>query len=517
MSPFMIRNPRLSLASGLLLLAACASSTPAVAPSGKAALPDAGVAVATTPDAPFRQTLPKPGPPVSFTPPVPTVFKLKNGLPVWVVEKHDIPLVTVEMVVTAGEDTDPARRPGTASFVADMLDEGTRSRDASAIAAAFEDQAAVFRSQADGDSMAAAVSFPSGALAPVLDVFSDCMLRPVFKARDVERVRALRLGDLAQLEADPTQVGKTLLGRDVFGDDHPWAFPALGTVASLKAIRPGELADWHRAWVKPNNAVLVVVGDVKVPDLLAQLQSRFGGWTPAKLPKRRSVAPRPHKGPRAITVVDRPGAAQSSVWVGELGLGVSSADLYPAQIAGNVLGGGFKSRLNANLRSGKGYSYGAFSFFEVRREPGVFAAFAPVVADKTPEALTEILGELRRLREGGIDDLELAEAKAGLIQSLPAEFETTTATALTFGRIWALGRPPDYFVEYTRKIEAVTRDDVAAAAGQRFRPEAVSIVVVGPLAQLKPRLEALDLGRLDVRNASGEAIKAARAVRSTQR
>jgi predicted Zn-dependent peptidase len=454
---------------------------------------------------------------VSFQPPVPVVQKLKNGLQVWVVEKHDIPLVTVELVVSAGEDTDPSGRPGTASFVADMLDEGTKTRDASTIAAAFEDQAAVFRSQADGDSLAAAVSFPAGALAPVLDVFADCTLHPAFRSKDVERVRALRLGDLAQLESDPAQVGRTVLGRTVFGDDHPWAFPSLGSVSSLKAARGSQLADWHRAWVKPNNAALIVVGDVKVPEVLGQLEKRFGGWAPAKLPKRRSLAPRAHKGPRVITVIDRPGAAQSQLWVGELGLGASSTDLYPAQVAATVLGGGFKSRLNANLRSGKGYSYGAFSFFDVRREPGVFAAYAPVIADKTPEALSELLGELRRLREGGIDDAELADAKSGLIQSLPAEFQTTSATALAFGRIYALGRSPDYFAEYVRKLQAVTKEDVAAAAQQRFRPDTLAIVVVGPMAELKPRLEALELGSVDVRSASGEAMKAAKAVRSSRR
>jgi zinc protease len=504
--------------AGLLLLAACASSGPAVAPSGKAtALADAGVSASGTPDAPFRQTLPPPGPPVVFQAPVPAVYHLKNGMPVWVLEKHDIPLVTVELVVAAGEDTDPAHRAGTASFVADMLDEGTRLREAPAIAAAFEDQAALFRSQATGDALAAAVSFPAGALGPVLDVFSDCVLHPAFRAKDVERVRALRLGDLAQLEADPSQVGRSVLGRTVFGDDHPWAFPALGSVASLKAVRGSELAAWHKAWVKPNNAVLVVVGDVKTPELLRQLESRFAGWASAKLPKRRSLAPRARKGPRVVTVIDRPGAAQSQLWVGELGLGASSADLYPAQVAVNVLGGGFKSRLNANLRSGKGYSYGAFSFFDVRREPGVFAVAAPVVADKTPEALSEILGELRRLREGGIDDTELAEAKSGLIQSLPAEFQTTTSTALAFGRIWSLGRPPEYFADYVRKLQAVTKEEVAAAARQRFRPETVAIVVVGPMAELKPRLEALDLGALEIRNASGEAVKAVRAVRPSPR
>lgn len=513
----MTRTLLLTASSGLLL-AACASSGPSVAPSAKAiALADAGVSLTGTPDAPFRQTLPPSGPPVVFQAPVPVVHRLKNGLNVWVVEKHDIPLATVELVVAAGEDTDPSRLPGTASFVADMLDEGTLLRDATSIAAAFEDQAAVFRSQADGDSLAAAVSFPAGALTPVLDVFADCMLHPAFRSKDVERVRALRLGDLAQLEADPAQVGRTLLGRTVFGADHPWAFPSLGTVRSLKAVRRTELAAWHKTWVKPNNAVLIVVGDVKMSDLLPQLESRFGGWSAAKLPKRRSLAPRAHKGPRVVTVVDRPSAAQSQLWVGELGLGASSTDLYPAQVAATVLGGGFKSRLNANLRSGKAYSYGAYSFFDVRREPGVFAAYAPVVADKTSEALTELLGELRRLREGGIDDAELADAKSGLIQSLPAEFQTTTSTALAFGRIYALGRPPDYFAEYTRKLQAVTREDVAAAAARRFRPEALAIVVVGPLAELKPRLQALELGALDVRDASGEASKAARAIRSTKR
>ena len=449
-----------------------------------------------------------------FPAPVPRSTTSKNAA-IWVVEKHDIPLVTVELVVGAGEDTDPARRAGTASFVADMLDEGTRLRDAPSIAAAFEDQAPLFRSQADGDSLAAAVSFPAGALGPVLEVFSDCMLHPAFRTKDVERIRALRLGDLAQLEADPTQVGRSVLGRTVFGEDHPWAFPALGSVASLKAVRSTELAAWHKTWVKPNNAVLIAVGDVKTPELLRQLSPASPGG-PRRSSPSGSLVPGA-QGPRVVTVVDRPGAAQSQLWVGELGLGASSTDLYPAQVAATVLGGGFKSRLNANLRSGKGYSYGAFSFFDVRREPGVFAVAAPVVADKTPEALNEVLGELQRLRDGGIEDAELADAKSGLIQSLPAEFQTTTSTALAFGRLYALGRPPDYFADYVRKLQAVTREDVAAAARQRFRPETLAIVVVGPLAELKPRLEALNLGALEVRDASGEAVKAARAVRSSRR
>lgn len=506
------------LAPGFLL--ACATSgTPPPASPPVAAAPGAASAVSETgtPEAPFRKALPEPGAPVTFQAPVPAVKTLKNGLPVWIVEQHNVPLATVELVVRAGEDTDPSGKPGTASFVADMLDEGTTMRDAPAIAAAFEDQAALFRAQADKDSLIAAVSFPAASLSPVLDVFADCVLRPAFKKPDLERVRALRLGDLAQLEADPAQIGKTVLNRTVFGEGHPWAFPLTGTVASTRAARGDQLAAWHRSWVRPNNAVLVVVGDVNPATLLPELERRFGGWKPAALPKRRSLTPVQRKGPRVVTVVDRPGAAQSQLWLGEIGLGASSTDLYAAQVASTVLGGGFKSRLNANLRSGKGYSYGAFSAFDVRREPGLFAVIAPVVAEKTPEALRELLGEIDRLREGGIDATELADAKSGLIQSLPAEFGSTTSTALAFGKLVALGRQPDYFVSYVQKLEAVTREDVARAAQARFDTKGLAIVVVGPLAELRPRLEALELGTIALRDATGEAVKAARAVKSSTR
>jgi predicted Zn-dependent peptidase len=185
-------------------------------------------------------------------------------------------------------------------------------------------------------------------------------------------------------------------------------------------------------------------------------------------------------------VVDRPGAAQSQLWVGELGLGAGSADLYAAQVASHVLGGGFKSRLNANLRSGKGYTYGAFSAFDVRREPGLFAAVAPVVAEKTPEALHELLGEIDRLREGGIDATGARRREVGLIQSLPAEFGSTTSTALAFGKLVALGPPGRLLRQLRQKLEAVTREDVARAARARFDTKNLAIVVVGPLAELRP-------------------------------
>ena len=387
---------------------------------------------------------------MTFQPPVPTVRALKNGLAVWIVEQHQVPLATVELVVRAGEDTDPSGKPGTASFVGDMLDEGTTLHDAPAIATAFEDQAALFRTQADKDSLIAAVSFPSASLSPSWTSSATACSTLAFKKPDLERVRALRLGDLAQLEADPAQIGKTVLNRTVFGKGHPWAFPTTGTVASTKAARGDQLAAWHRSWVRPNNAVLVVVGDVNPAARSARARApvrrvEAGGAPEASLARARlpEGSPRgdgggpPGRGPEpALGGRARPRRGQRG------------SVRRPGCI--HVLGGGFKSRLNANLRSGKGYTYGAFSAFDVRREPACSPRSPRWWRRRRPRPSTSCWARIDRLREGGIDATELADAKSGLIQSLPAEFGSTTSTALAFGKVVALGRPPEYFASYVQ-------------------------------------------------------------------
>jgi zinc protease len=500
-------NMRTLLAATALLFLACAT---APAPSATAqaptpSTPQPGTSMATQ-DADFRAKPPAAGPPVVFRAPVPKVLTLKTGMAVWVLERHDLALVSMVLVVDAGSNTNPPHMPGVSSFVAAMLDEGTRTRDALATAAAFEDLAAIFHADSDAETFTASLSVPTASLPQALEVYADVILHPAFRPADVERVRKLRLGEIQQMNDDASQVGRNVLARVIYGDKNPWGFPAKGTADATKKVSRAALASWHRTWVRPNNATLVVVGDVHEADLVPLLESRFSKWTKAKLPSAK-LPPAATVIRRPLVLVDKAGAAQSQVWMGQLAVSSSSPDLYATRLANVVLGSG-KGRLVANLRTKHAYSYGAYSFLIERRQEGAFAAFGGIVADKTPEAVQEFLVELSGMAKGGPTDTELSEARSAAIQGLPARFESNDVTATAFANAQSLGFGPDYFANLPDKLSAVTKAEADEAARSHFSPEKMPIVVVGPMASLEPRLKALDLGPTETRDAAGKLVAA---------
>lgn len=507
-----MRTARL-LPAALLAALAAACATPsepaATAQSKPSAAPSAAPAAAKptgTPDADFRAQQPPAGPPVTFHPPVPKVLTLKSGLTLWLLERHELPLVSLELLVEAGSNTNPKGLPGVSSFVADMLDEGTAKRDAPAIAAAFEDVAAVFEATSNQETLTASLSVPSESLAVGVDVFADVVLHPAFRSADVERVRKLRQGELVQILDDPEQVGRAVLARVVYGDEHPWAYPAKGTVKSNPKIGREALVSWHRTWVRPNNATLVVVGDVREEDLVPLLEKAFGGWQPARLPNKFIPPPAPPT-TRTLVLVDKTEAPQSQVWIGDLGLVSTASDLYAARLANLVLGGGPKGRLFQTLRTQKAYSYGAYSLINERRtEPGVFSAFGGIVADKTPEAVQEFFAVMDGLAKGGMTDADLTDAKSASIQGLPARFQTNAATATTFATARGLGFLPDYFAQLPARVGAVTRSQADEAARAHVSTAKAAVVVVGPMKTLQKRLEELRVGPVQVRDPSGNLL-----------
>jgi zinc protease len=479
-----------------LVLAACAAGNRPPRP-----------APAATPEADFRQAPPPPGKPVEFHPPVPREARLSNGLVVWIVEQHDVPLVTLDLVLRAGEDTESAGQAGLASLALDMLDEGTATRDSVAIARAFEDLAARYRTASDADSSQLIVTALSSTVPEVLDVFADVALRPAFRPDDVERVRAQRLGQIAQILDDPAQIADHVLRRVLYGEKHPWAFPAEGTVRTIASITPAALANWHAAFFRPNAAALVVCGDVREADLLPLIERAFGAWKPAPLPATRRSAPA-IAASRSIVVVDRPGAPQSEIFVGEVGIESGAPDAFAARVMNLIFGGSFNSRLNSNLRTEHGWSYGAFSLFEEHREAGPFFAEAGVMADHTADALAETMRELQRMQQGEVTDAELRDAKESLIRAMPGTFLGTENVAERYATVWAHGRPIDYYARYAEHVAAVSKADVARAARERLHPDRAAIVVVGPLAEVRTALASLNLGAIELRDAEGEAASA---------
>ncbi|MGZ6143963.1 MAG: M16 family metallopeptidase, partial [Myxococcales bacterium] len=443
-----------------------------------------------TPDAPFRANPPAPAAAVEFHAPVPKQLKLKNGLPVFLIERHEVPLVTVSLMLRAGADTEPAGKAGLASLVLDLLDEGTGSRDAAAIARGFEDLAARYGTRADADATALQVTALAETLDPVLDLFADVALHPAFRDADVERIRVERLGQIAQALDDPQSVGQHLLSRAIFGDKHPWGFPAEGTVKSIKSISRKDLVAWHSSWFRPDDAALFVVGDTDEATLMPLLEQRFGGWKAAKAPP--SLQRKVPGSVRTVYIVDKPGAPQSQIWIGEIGVASGAPDVFPARVMNDILGGfSLNSRLSSNLRTEHGWSYGVFSFFETHREAGPLVIAAGVISEKTAEALGEFMKELSRMKTGEVTDAELADAKDSLVRAIPAMFASGEQTAGAYANAWAHGLPSDYYAQYQQRVEAVTRADVARAARERLHPDQMAIVVVGPEESIRPKIEAL--------------------------
>ena len=493
----------------VLVLAACAAERPQRPNPEREQRPPTVQQPVGTPDAPFRAQEPPPGKPVEFHAPVPKQLKLGNGVPVFLIERHEVPLVTVTLALRAGADTEPAGKAGLASFTLDMLDEGTQTRDAAAIARGFEDLAARYGTQADADATGLQVTALADTLDPVLDLLADVALHPAFREADVERVRVERLGQIAQTLDDPQSVGAHVLSRALYGEKHPWGFPAEGTVQSVKSISRRDLESWHKSWFRPGEAALFVVGDTTEAAVLPMLEKRFGGWREQAAPKAAQ-----HKAPqgaRVIYVVDKADAPQSQILIGEVGVASTAPDVFPARVMNNILGGSFNSRLNGNLRTEHAYSYGVVSFFETHREAGPFVAGGAVVSDKTAEALGEFLKELQRMKTGDVSEAELSEAKQALVRAIPAVFASNEQTAGAYARAWEHGLPADYYATYQQRVEAVSRDDVAKAARERLHPDQMAIVIVGPQSAIVPRLEALKLGRVEIRDANGDAHKAAKA------
>jgi zinc protease len=496
-----------------LLVVSCASTGPKPAtppPQAQSGTPAGSAAAQPTPDASFRAQPPATTAPVDFRAPVPAQLTLNNGLRVFLIERHDVPLVAVSLAVRSGADTEPPGKAGLASMALDLLDEGTPSRDAAVIARAFEDLGARYATGTDADSSRLSVTALSDTLEPVLEIFADVALNATFREADVARVRIERLGQIAQALDDPSSVGQHVLSRVIFGEKHPWGYPAEGTARSVKSIFRRDLAAWHKAWFRPGNAALFVVGDTDAATLLPLLEMRFGGWKDGPSPKPvRQVQAK--GGARVVTLVDKPDAPQSQIWIGELGVASTAPDIFPVRVMNNILGGSFNSRLNGNLRTEHAYSYGVFSFYDTHREAGPFIAAGGVVSEKTADALGEFMKELTRMKSGEVSEAELADAKEALFRAIPALFASNEQTANAYARAWSHGLPVDYYATYQERVQSVTNEDVAKAARERLHPDAMAIVVVGPRQQIAPRLEALGLGRLELRDAEGESRKAASA------
>ena len=455
------------------------------------------VVVAAAP--PDRSALPPLGPPPSLTLPSVQHRTLSNGLPVLIVEQHEVPVVQVSLVIARGSADDPVGKYGIASLTTSLLTEGAGSRSSLELADAVDGLGADLSASASSDALAVRLHVPVRQLDAALPLMADVALRPTFPQAELERVRQQRLTSLLQARDDAATVASLAFARALYGPSHRFGTAAMGTAASLTAITGDDLRAYYAAAVRPDRSSLIVVGDVSADQIVATLDRAFGRWVAAPGPPLPAVTPPAvqARASRSVVLVDMPGAPQSQIRIGRVGVPRSSADYFPLQIMNTVLGGSFSSRLNMNLREVHGYSYGAGSSFDYRRLAGPFTASAGVQTDKTAPALTEFLKELTAIARPVPDD-ELARARHYVALRFPSSFETTGDIARHLEEAVVYALPDEYFSTVVSRLEAVSQADVRRVAAQYVTPQTMAIVVAGDRAAIEPGIRALGLGPVTV-------------------
>ncbi len=446
---------------------------------------------------PDRSAPPAPGPPPQLDLPPIQKESLSNGLRVWLIESHKVPLVQVNLLVHAGSGDDPRGKFGVASLTAAMLDEGAGERSALEIADDIEFLGGVLATVSSFDASAVRLNVPAARLADALPIMADVALRPTFPEHELDRLREERLTALLQARDDPSTVAAMAFARRVFGAEHRYGTSATGTPTTLRSFTTQDLRAFHAAMYQPASAALVVTGAVTMDVLLPQLEGHFGGWRNSGPIARMPVPTAPQPAAREITVVDMPSAAQSQIRIGWVGVPRSTPDYFPLQVLNAILGGSFTSRLNQNLREQHGYAYGASSRFEMRVSAGAFLAGAGVQTDKTAEALREFFRELHGIQEP-VDADELTKARNYLALGFPGEFETIRDLAAHIEELIVYNLPDDYFEQYIDRIQAVTTDAIGRAAASYLQPERFVVIVVGDRREIESGIRALELGPVRV-------------------
>jgi predicted Zn-dependent peptidase len=414
---------------------------------------------------------------------------------VWIVEQHEVPVVQVDLIVKSGSAADPTGKYGLASFTAAMLDEGAGSRDALQIADAIDYLGAQLATGSGVDGSSVRLHVPAARLADALPVMADVAIRPTFPQREIDRIREERLTDLQQARDDPAEIIRAAFPLVVFGGQHRYGTGGAGTTASIKSFTADDLRAFHGAGYQPTRSTLLVVGDIKPETVMRLLEEAFGSWKGAtSATAAQTTVPEPAQlRARRVVIVDKPGAAQSQIRIGWVGVPRSTPDYYALEVLNTILGGSFTSRLNQNLREQHGYAYGAGSAFDMRRVSGSFLAAAGVQTDKTGESVGEFFKELTGMLKP-IPPEEVSRARNYLALSYPRDFETTRDIAAQLADMVVYDLPADYFNTYVQKIQAVTPEQAEAAARKYLQPDKFAVVIVGDRKTIEAPVRALNLG-----------------------
>jgi zinc protease len=427
--------------------------------------------------------------------------RLPNGLAVVAARLKGLPLITLELIAPAGAQFDPPEQAGISTLTASVIDEGTARRSALEIATMAERLGGYISAGADWDVGYLASGLLSSHRLEGLELLAEIVATPTFPPEEVERLRRQRIAEIVRRRQDPGALADDRFQREVF-QGTVYSQPLHGTEESLARLGRDELLGFYESHYAFAGSALIVVGDLDPEDLVRETAAAFGAAGPA------GPAPAPPRiepaqlGGLSVHIVDRPGAAQTELRLGHVGVPRTAPDYLTLLVLNTLLGGKFTSRINLNLRERHGYTYGANTRFSSRQGPGPFTVAAAVETAAAGAAAREVLQELRRIREELVEPAELAETQGYIVGVFPYSLQTAGDITRRLETLTVFGLPDDYYEHYLERIESVSRAEIQEAAQRHLDPERTVIVAVGPAEVLEPQFEGI--GPVTVWSPAGE-------------
>ncbi len=419
-----------------------------------------------------------------------TRSRLTNGLEVMVAPFQRLPVATIRVVVDAGATWDAPGRAGESFLTAKSLVEGTRQRSADEITAAIERLGGELDSETDWNDLSVSTTIQASALADALAVMGELVRTPIFPDSGVLRNRNEQLAEREQARLEPRQHADDAFASVVYDPKARFALPEAGDSATIRTFDRSTVQAYHAATFTPERTCVIVVGAVDPDTTLARVRDSLGDWARGNHEDGNAILDRAAER-TAIHIVDRPGASQTELRMGHVGIPRRHPDFFAVVVMNSILGGLFSSRINLNLREKHGFTYGAFSAFDWRVQSGPFMISTAVQTDATAPAIREVLAELDRIRESRISEDERSLAVNYLAGVFPIRYETTAAIASALAAMRVFGLPADYFETYRDRILAVTADEVLSAAQKHLHPSQLQVVALGEASAIEPTVTGL--------------------------
>lgn len=434
---------------------------------------------------------------------------LSNGLKIILAERHSIPVASFSLMIDAGFAADQKINPGTAKLTMDMMDEGTIKLNSLEISEQLSLLGANLSTGSNFDYCIVSLNALKTNLDPSLDLFADVILNPSFPEKDFDRLKKNLLVTIQREKATPVQMGLRVFPQLLYGKNHAYGNPLTGsgTESSVSSITNDDLIKFRNDWFKPNNATLVIVGDVTMAEIKPKLEKSFKDWKSGDVPVKNITDVELNKN-SVVYIMDKPGSQQSIIFAGHVTPKRNAEDEIAIRTFNDIFGGIFTSRINMNLREDKHWSYGSFSILWDTKAQRPFFIYAPVQTDKTKESMVEIQKELAGVvNEKPITKEEFEKDKENQTLGLPGSWETMDAVSGSITDIVTYNLPDDYYSKYASLVESQTIDEVQKAADKLVKPNQLVWVVVGDRAKIEESIKSLGYGDVKYLDGDGNVIQ----------